>query len=103
TSGRDVTQAAEVYFDLADRLQIARLRDQITALPRDDRWNTMARNAIRDDLYGAHAALVRDVLKVTEPGPPAERLATWVARNEAAVERATQTFSEIWETDRFTI
>jgi glutamate dehydrogenase len=103
TSGRDVTQAAEVYFDLADRLQIARLRDQITALPRDDRWNTMARNAIRDDLYGAHAALVRDVLKVTEPGPPAERLATWVERNAAAVERATQTFTEIWETDRFTI
>jgi glutamate dehydrogenase len=103
STGGDVTQAAEVYFDLADRLQITRLRDQITALPRDDRWNTMARNAIRDDLYAAHAALVCDVLKVTEPGTPEERLADWVGRNEAAVERATQTFTEIWETDRFSI
>ena len=38
-----IEEAAEVYFDLADRLQISRLRDRITALPRDDRWNTMAR------------------------------------------------------------
>ena len=57
STGRDVTETAEVYFDLADRLQIDRLRDQIVALPRDDRWNTMARGALRDDLYAAHAAL----------------------------------------------
>ena len=62
-TGRPVEETAEVYFDLADRLQIARLRDMITALPRDDRWNTMARGAIRDDLYSAHAALARDVLR----------------------------------------
>ena len=61
-------EAAAVYFDMADRLQIARLRDMITALPRDDRWTTMARGAIRDDLYAAHAALARDVLTVTEAG-----------------------------------
>ena len=66
----DVEETAEVYFDLADRLQIARLRDQIVALPRDDRWNTMARGALRDDLYAAHAALARDVLMVTGPGSP---------------------------------
>src|SRR5438874_1876386 len=36
-TGRDIEETAEVYFDLADRLQIARLRDQIVALPRDDR------------------------------------------------------------------
>ena len=42
----------------------------ITALPRDDRWNTMARGAIRDDLYTAHAALARDVLTVTGAGQP---------------------------------
>jgi glutamate dehydrogenase len=103
STGRDMTQTAEVYFDLADRLQIARLRDQIVALPRDDRWNTMARGALRDDLYAAHAALARDVLMVTGPGTPEERLAEWVSRNEPAVRRATQTLREIWETDRFTI
>jgi glutamate dehydrogenase len=102
-SGRSVEETAEVYFDLADRLQIARLRDRITALPRDDRWNTMARGALRDDLYTAHAALARDVLTVTEGGMPEERLAAWVAKNAAAVGRANQTLVEIWESDAFTV
>ncbi len=103
TTGRSVEEASEVYFDLADRLQITRLRDRITALPRDDRWNTMARGALRDDLYTAHAALARDVLTVTESGSPELRLSAWVARNGAAVERATHTLAEIWESDAFTV
>jgi glutamate dehydrogenase len=103
STGREVAETAEVYFDLADRLQITRLRDQIVALPRDDRWNTMARGALRDDLYTAHAALAKDVLMVTGAGSPEQRLAEWVDRNEPAVRRATQTLTEIWETDRFTV
>ena len=102
-TGRSVEETAEVYFDLADRLQIARLRDMITALPRDDRWNTMARGAIRDDLYTAHAALARDVLTVTGPGSPEQRLAAWVLRNDSAVRRAGQTLTEIWESNAFTV
>jgi glutamate dehydrogenase len=100
---RSVEEAAEVYFDLADRLQITRLRDRITALPRDERWNTMARGALRDDLYAAHAALAKDVLQVTGPGSPEERLAAWTQRNDPAVRRATQTLTEIWESDAFTV
>ncbi|HLQ55354.1 MAG TPA: NAD-glutamate dehydrogenase domain-containing protein, partial [Streptosporangiaceae bacterium] len=102
-TGRDIEEAAEVYFDLADRLQINRLRDRITALPRDDRWNTMARGALRDDLYSAHAALAMDVLTVTGPGSPEQRLAAWAQRNDTAVRRAGQTLTEIWESDAFTV
>ncbi len=101
--GRSVEETTEVYFDLADRLQITRLRDRITALPRDDRWNTMARAALRDDLYNAHAALAKDVLMVTGPGSPEERLAAWAQRNESAVQRAAQTLTEIWASDAFTV
>jgi glutamate dehydrogenase len=94
-TGRSVQETAEVYFDLADRLQIARLRDRIVALPRDDRWSSMARSALRDDLYAAHAALTQDVLRSGDLG-------AWAARNSAAVERAAQTLGEIWESERFT-
>jgi glutamate dehydrogenase len=99
----DVTETAGIYFAMGGRLQIARLRDQIVALPRDDRWNTMARGTLRDDLYAAHAALVCDVLKATGPGSPEERLAEWSERNEAVVRRAGQTLTEIWETERSTL
>jgi glutamate dehydrogenase len=101
-TSRGVEETAEVYFDLASRLQITRLRDRIVSLPRDDRWNSMARAAIRDDLYAAHAALTRDVLCVGGPGTPEERLAAWTERNESAVGRATRTLGEIWESERFT-
>ncbi len=102
-AGRGVDEVAEVYFDLADRLQITRLRERIIALPRDDRWNTMARSALRDDIYAAHAALTRDVLVVSGSGTPEERLAVWADRNAPAVARARQTLSEIWESERFTV
>jgi glutamate dehydrogenase len=101
-TSRGVEETAEVYFDLASRLQITRLRDRIVSLPRDDRWSSMARAAIRDDLYAAHAALTRDVLCVSGPGTPEERLAAWTERNESAVGRATRTLGEIWESERFT-
>ncbi|MDL4814598.1 NAD-glutamate dehydrogenase [Actinomadura opuntiae] len=101
-SGRPVEEVAEVYFDLADRLQLARLRDRVVALPRDDRWRSMARSALRDDLYAAHAALTRDVLVTSEPGGrPEDRLAHWAEKNKTAVQRAQQTLSEIWESDSF--
>ncbi|MEU8358873.1 NAD-glutamate dehydrogenase [Nonomuraea sp. NPDC048882] len=101
-TGRPVSEAAEVYFDLADRLQLARLRERIISLPRDNRWNSIARSALRDDLYAAHASLTRDVLAHSKPGlPPEERLARWSDANSAAVSRARQTLSEIWESDNF--
>ncbi|MGH3320615.1 MAG: NAD-glutamate dehydrogenase [Streptosporangiaceae bacterium] len=101
-SGRPCEEVAEVYFDLAESLKIAPLRDRVVALPRDDRWQAMARSALRDDLYAAHAALTRDVLAVSEPGSsPEERLGAWIDKNDAAVSRAKQTLSEIWASDTF--
>ncbi|MGN9783709.1 NAD-glutamate dehydrogenase [Nonomuraea sp. ZG12] len=101
-TGRPVNEVAEVYFDLADRLQLARLRERVIALPRDNRWNAMARAALRDDLYAAHSALTRDVLVHSTPGlSPEQRLARWTEANSAAVRRSKQTLSEIWESDNF--
>jgi glutamate dehydrogenase len=101
-TGRGVEETAAVYFTLADRLQLGRLRDLVVALPREDRWASMARSALRDDLYAAHAALTRDVLAVGGHGPAAERVTAWADRNADAVGRAAQTLGEIWESERFT-
>jgi glutamate dehydrogenase len=102
-AGRDVEETAAVYFVLADRLQIGRLRDLIVALPREERWASMARAALRDDIYGAHAALTRDVLAVGGYGTAAERVGKWVSRNESAVSRTAATLDEIWESERFNL
>jgi glutamate dehydrogenase len=101
-AGHGVEETAAVYFALADRLQLGRLRDLIVALPREDRWASMARSALRDDLYGAHAALTQDVLAVGNAGSAADRLAAWEERNAAAIGRAAATLGEIWQSERFT-
>ena len=74
-------------------------------LPRDDRWNSMARSALRDDLYAAHAALARDVLVTTEPGADAGGAPRRSGRTRTAPRSAVprQTLGEIWESDSFGI
>ena len=102
-AARGVEETTAVYFAVADRLQLGRLRDLITALPREDRWSSAARSALRDDLYAAHAALTRDVLAVPGVAVDAgERVAAWEQENAAAVGRAAATLAEIWESNRFT-
>ena len=59
----DVLKVAEVHFTLGQRLGLDRLLSRIVELPRDDRWQTMARAALRDDLHAVHAQLTADVLR----------------------------------------
>ena len=48
-----------MHFALGQRLGLDRLLSRIVELPRDDRWQTMARAALRDDLHAVHAQLDR--------------------------------------------
>ena len=101
-SSRAPIEVAECYFDLVDRLGIGALRDRITALPRTDRWETMARAAVREDLYAAQAELTFDVLAAAPGEVDAEaRFAAWVQKNQAAVERARAILGEISSADSF--
>jgi glutamate dehydrogenase len=93
---------AEVYYDLADRLQITQLMDRIIELPRADRWQSMARASIREDLYAAHAMLTADVLSVGNgASTPEERFKAWEQKNSAILGRARSTLEEIQSSDTF--
>ncbi|MFD3542816.1 NAD-glutamate dehydrogenase [Streptomyces sp. NPDC058662] len=93
---------AEVYYDLADRLDITQLMDRIIELPRSDRWQSMARASIREDLFAAHAALTADVLSVGNgDATPEERFKLWEEKNAAIISRARTTLDEIQGSDAF--
>ena len=62
-AGRGLDAVAAVYFGLGGRLQLNWLRDKIAELPRANRWQALARSALRDDLYSLHRALTQDVLR----------------------------------------
>ncbi|MEU6179440.1 NAD-glutamate dehydrogenase [Streptomyces coeruleorubidus] len=100
--GREPLDVAEVYYDLADRLRITQLMDRIIELPRADRWQSMARAAIREDLYAAHAALTADVLAVGNgTSTPEQRYKAWEQKNAAILGRARTTLEEIQSSEAF--
>ncbi|MGW6062190.1 NAD-glutamate dehydrogenase [Streptomyces sp. NPDC055189] len=93
---------AEVYYDLADRLRITQLMDRIIELPRADRWQSMARASIREDLYAAHAALTADVLAAGNgEDTPEQRFKAWEEKNAAILSRSRTTLDEIQSSDAF--
>ncbi|MFE0578287.1 MULTISPECIES: NAD-glutamate dehydrogenase [unclassified Streptomyces] len=101
-TGVDPLGVAEVYYDLADRLDITQLMDRIIELPRADRWQSMARASIREDLFAAHAALTADVLSVGGgASTPEERFQAWEEKNAAIIGRARTTLEEIRGSDDF--
>ncbi|WP_432058582.1 NAD-glutamate dehydrogenase [Streptomyces sp. bgisy022] len=100
--GKEPLDVAEVYYDLADRLRITGLMDRISELPRTDRWQSMARAAIREDLYAAHASLTAEVLAVGDgTSTPSRRFEVWEERNAALLGRARTTLEEIQSSDTF--
>ncbi|MFD4833498.1 NAD-glutamate dehydrogenase [Streptomyces uncialis] len=99
---KDPMAVAEVYYDLADRLRITQLMDRIIELPRADRWQSMARASIREDLYAAHAALTADVLAVGDgESSPEQRFKAWEEKNAAILGRARSTLEEIQVSEDF--
>ncbi len=84
---RDVREVAEVHFATGQRLGLDRLLARIVELPRDDRWQTMARAALRDDLHTVHAQLSTEVLGSGSPGRPAkEQVSGWEKATPALAE-----------------
>ncbi|MET9297030.1 NAD-glutamate dehydrogenase [Streptomyces sp. NPDC003077] len=101
-TGKEPLAVAEVYYDLGDRLRINQLLDRILDLPRNDRWQSMARASIREDLFAAHAALTSDVLSVGNgSSTPEERFKAWEEKNAAILSRARATLEEIHGSEGF--
>ena len=79
-----------------DHLGIDGLLTAISQLERDDRWHSLARLAIRDDIYGSLRALCFDVLAVGEPDETGEqKIEEWELTNSSRVDRAQRTLDEI--------
>jgi glutamate dehydrogenase len=96
----DPTVVARVHFALGERLGLPSLVQRILGLPREDRWQTMARAALRDDLHAVHAQLTHQVLVATSADDPAPvRIAQWEESDAVVVARAATTLQEICTDD----
>ena len=72
-TGREPTDVAPLYYLVSERFGIDAMLSKVTGLPRDDRWDALARGALRDDLYSVLESLTRSVIEVGDrrrrPGP----------------------------------
>ena len=93
--GVEVETVAAVHYRLGARLHLHWLRERISRLPRDDRWNALARAALREDLNTLHRALTAEVARgVPSAADAAAAIDTWIAGNPAA-ERCLVTLTDI--------
>jgi glutamate dehydrogenase len=93
----EIDEVAALHFLVGGRLHFHWLRDQIATLPRENRWQAMARAALRDDLFSLHAELTADVLRGagTELADAEARLDGWIEGNRPLVERCLGILGDI--------
>jgi glutamate dehydrogenase len=92
---RALEDAMHTYFRLGARLELNWLRDRIVELPRANRWQALARAALREDLLMLHRRLACQVLEADSSSSSDHAIDQWAARNADAVERWLATLAEI--------
>jgi len=100
-TSRGLEDTAAVYFALGEPLSLDWLLDRIVALPRDDRWQALAREAVREDLYSAWAWIAAEVLRFGEPGlAGGEQVAQWLAHIGSVADRCLVAIDSIASSGR---
>jgi glutamate dehydrogenase len=91
-----VEEIAAVYYTVFNRFHADSLLERISSLPRQDRWQALARAALRDDLYSTMSDMTTAVLDATEAEvSPEARLKDWEAQNAEQLGRAKSMFDEV--------
>ncbi len=96
-TGRPTKVVADMYYAVSERFGIDNLLDRISLLPRADRWQSLARMALRYDLYAALAGLTRVVLERGTDGAVAQQVDAWAEANSGSIGRALNTLAMLPE------
>ncbi|MFE3823903.1 NAD-glutamate dehydrogenase domain-containing protein, partial [Nocardia tengchongensis] len=101
---RDQHEVVVLYYALDQQFEVQRLLDAVVGLERSDRWRTLARLTVRDDLYESLRALTLDVLAATTPEDSVEdKIAHWESINSSRLGRARAALAEIFATESLDI
>ena len=93
-----IQRIAAVLFAIYDRLGVIPLLMLITALPRRNRWESLARAALRDDVYSAVADMTVAVMQTTGASGDAgavERIEAWEGQHAEQMARIMATLAQL--------
>ena len=92
----EVERVGEIFCVIGDRLRLDWLWDRIVELPRADRWDGLARNALREDVEGQHRAVADAVLGAGAPElDPEAAFDAWAGAQQSAVDRTLTLIEDI--------
>jgi glutamate dehydrogenase len=95
-TGLEPEKVMATYFRLGSKLELNWLRDRVIELPRANRWQALARTALRDDLYGLHRQLAQEVLQSADGNTASDgAIERWEQHNRAAISRYLNIISDI--------
>ncbi|WP_223505722.1 NAD-glutamate dehydrogenase [Pseudomonas sp. GL-RE-29] len=87
-TGQDPADVAKAYFAVGSALDITWYLAQISALPVENNWQALAREAFRDDVDWQQRAITISVLQQGDGTQDVEaRLALWMSQHESMIER----------------
>ncbi|KJZ35041.1 NAD-glutamate dehydrogenase [Pseudomonas fluorescens] len=87
-TGQNAADVAKAYFAVGSALDITWYLQQISALPVENNWQALAREAFRDDVDWQQRAITISVLQQGDGTQDVEtRLALWMAAHEGMIER----------------
>ncbi|MDQ1537884.1 MAG: glutamate dehydrogenase, partial [Actinomycetota bacterium] len=97
---RDSSEVAPVYFATSEQFGIDAMLTRVSKLPRDDRWDSLARGALRYDLYAVLKALTTSILD-SSPSElaPMDRILAWSEANAESLARANAALAGILRLD----
>jgi glutamate dehydrogenase len=102
-TGREPTDVAPLYYLVSERFAIDTMLAKVTRLPREDRWDALARGALRDDLYAVLESMTRSVIETSGAAgveaDPAKQWQAWEDANADSVTRARSALSGIKRLD----
>ncbi|MBD0680693.1 NAD-glutamate dehydrogenase [Pseudomonas sp. PSB11] len=87
-TGQNPADVAKAYFAVGSALDITWYLQQISALPVENNWQALAREAFRDDVDWQQRAITISVLQQGDGTQDVEtRLSLWMSQHESMIER----------------
>jgi glutamate dehydrogenase len=95
-----LTTIAEMYHTVIHWIGVGTLLLRITDLPRQSRWEALARAALRDDAYSAVVDITISVMRTTQRSDASgatavERIVEWERGRQEQLGRIKDTFAEV--------
>ena len=101
-TGRAPADVAPLYYTVSERFGIDSMLIKVSKLPREDRWDALARGALRDDLYSVLESLTRAVIEANGTDGSSDASAqydTWAKANKESITRTKGALAAIIKLD----